>query len=649
MISRRDALKWSFAGLTAAGVLANTTGGTTNARQSLQSDWPTYRGNPMGTGFMPGPGPGLDRPIAVKWKFELEKYGHCSPVVDNNVVYVAGGGEMLHAVDTTTGQELWRRNSTGLVWSIAVANNIVYMSDDQTSAINAQTNEVLWTFEHGGYSAITVVDDVVYFDGSDRNVYALDATTGSVLWHSPVTGWVDSSERYPVTVTESTVLVGRRDFLYAFDRESGAERWSFSDNEYGMGCAAVVDGIAYVGGDRSILYALDLENGDPIWQFKSGYYIQTAPAVANGIVYINSSNLQALDALTGQPIAEFSNEDGAGSESAPIVVDGLIYSAGTSFHCVDALSGEELWSSFPDYLGVETPAIVDGTIFIAADDYEGDTGYLYALGNVDAFMATTVTDTVIRGAPSHAGAERGSVSAGTSIDFMGETVEQNGEAWVDIIIDGVPGWIPLDVVDASTLEMEYVYIPDASTIEGTPIASFTDSEAAAKAYDDTNIGTALPGSMHMPGSFSEAGDSIMSFTNVAEALGGGPEAESVLTEHGWQAAMARTFKSDDAAATGNSEIVVSVNAFQHTESARTMIPIYESTLQGYGWEPEPMDQMGDGSVALRWTNFDTGEQAVTVYLVSNQLVYRVFAIGPGGVDSMPNTLHVVNQILDMAS
>ena len=50
-------------------------------------------------------------------------------------------------------------------------------------ALDASTGGLLWSYETGGnvHSAPTVVGDVVYFGSWDNSVYALDASTGDLL------------------------------------------------------------------------------------------------------------------------------------------------------------------------------------------------------------------------------------------------------------------------------------------------------------------------------------------------------------------------------------------------------------------------------------------------------------------------------------
>lgn len=164
-------------------------------------------------------------------------------------------------------------------------------------------------------------------------------------------------------------------------------------------------------------------------------------------------------------------------------------------------------------------------------------------------------------------------------------------------------------------------------------------------YDENTIRAELPVVESMPGPFVEVGDLPQDLEGVTAALGGGPEVEDLLATNGWQAGMSRTYESTDTATTGSSQVVVSVHAFQDNASAQAMLPEFDSILASYGWTSVEMEQMGDGSAMLVWTSPETGDEAVTIYLVEDQLVYRIMVQGPPGYDSTENAVHVANQIL----
>lgn len=192
--------------------------------------------------------------------------------------------------------------------------------------------------------------------------------------------------------------------------------------------------------------------------------------------------------------------------------------------------------------------------------------------------------------------------------------------------------------DASTPAAEDEATQPPTEVPPTPTPS-------AIVYDEASIRAALPVVESMPGPFQEVGDTPQELAGVTEALGGGPEVETLLSTNGWQAGMARTYESTDPATTGSTRIVVSAHAFQDDASAQAMLPEFDRILQSYGWTSVEMEPMGDGSAMLVFNDQNTGEDAVTIYFVDGQVVYRVAVYGPAGFDSAPNAIHVVNQIL----
>ena len=74
----------------------------------------------------------------------------------------------------------WRR--TGVVY--------VGSHDSRVYALNSSTGELIWKYATGGAvdSSPAVADGVVYVGSADGYVYALNATTGAVLWMYPAGG-----------------------------------------------------------------------------------------------------------------------------------------------------------------------------------------------------------------------------------------------------------------------------------------------------------------------------------------------------------------------------------------------------------------------------------------------------------------------------
>lgn len=165
------------------------------------------------------------------------------------------------------------------------------------------------------------------------------------------------------------------------------------------------------------------------------------------------------------------------------------------------------------------------------------------------------------------------------------------------------------------------------------------------AYDSTSIRAVLPVVESMPGAFTEAGDTPQAFADVVEALGADPNVEAKLTDLGWQASMSRNYNSAAPETTGSTQVSVSVHAFKDEASAQAALPLYADILAGFGWTPIEGPTYGGGSRSFTFSDTNLGEDSVTIYVVKDQLLYRVRVTGPAGFDSMPNAVYVVEQIL----
>ena len=103
------------------------------------------------------------------------------------------GAGRLWALDAATGTESWRIDQP--IFSPAVADGIAYSGSDELGvfAIDTSTGELLWTFPvDGAARPLGVADGVVYVPAdAEHRVYALDGATGAELWRFDVDSGID--------------------------------------------------------------------------------------------------------------------------------------------------------------------------------------------------------------------------------------------------------------------------------------------------------------------------------------------------------------------------------------------------------------------------------------------------------------------------
>lgn len=102
---------------------------------------------------------------------------------------------------------------------------------------------------------------MVYVGSDDFNLYALNASTGAVIWTHKFGYIVRSSP----AVANGVVYVGSRwpaGGLHALDAKTGAELWHCSTGSDVNSSPVVVNGVVYVGAYDHHVYAFSLKKGD---------------------------------------------------------------------------------------------------------------------------------------------------------------------------------------------------------------------------------------------------------------------------------------------------------------------------------------------------------------------------------------------------
>ena len=91
---------------------------------------------------------------------------------------------------------LLTQQATPAAAATADKSSVVYVgsSDRNLYAVDARTGTKIWIFPTGGsvFSSPTVTDGLVYVGSGDGNMYALNARTGATIWKCPTGGSIES-------------------------------------------------------------------------------------------------------------------------------------------------------------------------------------------------------------------------------------------------------------------------------------------------------------------------------------------------------------------------------------------------------------------------------------------------------------------------
>jgi outer membrane protein assembly factor BamB len=252
-----------------------------------------------------------------------------TPAVSKGVLYLPANDQNIYALDAGSGNKIWNnyQNVNNLLQTMDIDHDILYFiaSDYRVTSVNALTGSFIWKSDP---SLVFVAGPVVsgnlaYASGYDSNVYALDISTGHVIWKTK-TGFLNAT---PVVANGVVYIAATNDSLYALDAVTGNKSW-----------------VSYVNTTTA-----------------SGYPISSSPMVANGSVYVNGSDryLHAFDAGAGTPgWSTFLDQTGI----QMVYLDGVVY---TGSFAINSLTGNVIWSG-PSLSSQNTRFTIiakDGTVY----------------------------------------------------------------------------------------------------------------------------------------------------------------------------------------------------------------------------------------------------------------------------------------------
>jgi len=298
-------------------------------------------------------------------------------------------------VSTDTGaQAPFKVNTNWSTFGFSPSGGRFNPYENVLNTTNVGSLQLKWRYYIGNFgeyqlnSSAAVVDGVVYVGSSSPAgaMYALNATTGKLLWTFPVVGSIGAVLSSPAAVSGKVYFGSIDENVYALGA-AGVLVGLYTTQGEVTSSPAVVDGILYVGSNDGNLYALGSKGLTWDWQYATGGPVDSSPAVANGVVYVGSeygNNPPAPPALTAfnaDSTGGFLWEDPpCGSvESSPAVANGSVVYVGDDEGCVTAFEPniQTAWQVTPTGSPIQSLAESDGVI------YAGDTnGFLVALNGL---------------------------------------------------------------------------------------------------------------------------------------------------------------------------------------------------------------------------------------------------------------------------
>ena len=269
---------------------------------------------------------------------------------------------------------------------------------------------LLWEFSTGEQPrdsgdflmlASAVTQGTVYAASGSGQVYALDATTGQVRWHTEL----DAQLYPPPVVGDSKVYLRSIEVYYTLDANTGevletseerGPRHTEPPSDPETGRTYQLD-VGLPPGTR--VHAVDAATGTRIWTYDVGSIVPVAPTQSGGTLLVRSyEGVHALDESTGELLWEAEWEFVGDHPS--YVVDGIWAVAGDgTVTALDARTGKRLWSFGEDRI-IRIAGAADGMVLAKGSQgfygIEAATGQKkWSLNNDWRVYHVTVADGVI--------------------------------------------------------------------------------------------------------------------------------------------------------------------------------------------------------------------------------------------------------------
>ena len=265
------------------------------------------------------------------WTYKVESGFLAAPAIRNGLLYIGDIDGKFYALDIKTGQPKWTFEAEAEIdnganfWN----DNVLFGSQDANLyCLNAATGKLVFKYAIGDQIRCmpTVVGDRSFVAGCDSILHVVDLTTGkqaaevpiesptgvtpaalddcvyfgtesgmffAVNWKDAKVVWKDeekgSSQPYRSSpaVQKGLVVVGSRDRrVYAFDPQTGTERWTFATKQRIDSSPVIVGDRVFVGAADGRLYALDSKSGKQLWEYQASGGFTGSPAVASGKLVI---------------------------------------------------------------------------------------------------------------------------------------------------------------------------------------------------------------------------------------------------------------------------------------------------------------------------------------------------------------------------
>ena len=237
----------------------------------------------------------------IRWQADVDgtilgsanvAYGGAATADGGRVFVIEQSAGALHCFDFRTGQSIWRAEDVDRCDGPAGvgAGTVVFGSCAGALHVFSANSggllrEIAIDDDSQVAGGVVIQGDAVFSGSRSGKVLQANTKTGGLVWVN-----ADSGDEVFTTpaVNNAWVVFGAADGkVYALDRASGHQRWSFSTD--GAVTSPVLAGDKVVVASDGVLFLLRLADGQPLWSYPVSDEV-TSPAVLADMVVVGSDD-----------------------------------------------------------------------------------------------------------------------------------------------------------------------------------------------------------------------------------------------------------------------------------------------------------------------------------------------------------------------
>lgn len=238
----------------------------------------------------------------------------------------------------------------------ALAGSLIIQSNglDGVVAFNRETGAQVWrlSIPNGAEGNAALIRDRLFLGASDGNFYAIETSTGQILWAFQTNSEILSE---PLLEEGIVYFLSGNNVVYALDASTGKQVWLYSRQDTssfsirGGSKPAYHNGNLYLGFSDGSLVALQAKNGAIVWEVqlnrnKKFRDVDASPVVDGDRLYIPSydDKLYCIALSHGEVLWRV---DGGGYSAVTLVDDKIVYPTTTGeVRVLKRSNGDRFWT-----------------------------------------------------------------------------------------------------------------------------------------------------------------------------------------------------------------------------------------------------------------------------------------------------------------